>query len=120
MVDTKTSDYAMKFVRNFVVTKGYKRILFKSDNEASVVALKASSLEGTAVEAVMRESPVGDHAANGAAENAVKEMKKQVRAIKSSMEDRYGQRIDERHPVLTWIARHAAETVNRFRIYDDG
>ncbi len=50
----------------------------------------------------------------------MKEMKKQIRAIKSSMEDRYGQRIDERHPVLTWVARHAAETVNRFRIYSDG
>lgn len=47
-------------------------------------------------------------------------MKKQVRAIKSSMEDRYGRRIDERHPVLTWIARHAAESVNRFRVYNDG
>ncbi len=55
MVDAKTSDYAVKFVRNFVVTKGYKRILFKSDNEASILALKTSSLEGTAVEAVMRE-----------------------------------------------------------------
>ena len=36
------------------------------------------------------------------------------------MEQRFGSRIDEKDPLMSWIPRHAANCVSRCRIMDDG
>ena len=65
-------------------------------------------------------SPEGDHQANGLAEVGVREIKAQTRILRSQLEQRLGSRIDEKDPLMSWIPRHAANCVSRYRIMDDG
>ena len=56
---------------------GYPKIEFKSDNERPLLAWKAEvakSLREAGVGVSEKEFPVGDHAANGDAEAAVREV----------------------------------------------
>ena len=50
------------------------------------------------------------------AEVDVREIKAQTRIL----EQRLGSRIDEKDPLMSWIPRHAANCVSRYRIMDDG
>ena len=43
-----------------------------------------------------------------------------IRAILSDLESKLKSKIDPNHSMLTWIARHAAFLLTRFRIGDDG
>ena len=72
------------------------------------------------VEFIKRESPEGDHQANGEAENAVREIKRQARAIKSATENKLGKRLSEKDPLLSWLPRHASDLLNRYRVGEDG
>ncbi len=51
------------------------------------------------LEIVMEEVPVGDHQANGMAENAIKKVQGQFQVIKDALERRRGRRVDGEHPV---------------------
>ena len=93
----------------------------RSDNERSLLSLierVTSNLTG--VELVLMTSPEGDHAANGLAEVGVREIKAQTRILRSQLEQRLGNRIDEKDPLMSWIPRHAANCVSRYRLMDDG
>ena len=60
----------------------------KLDSEHAIVALKESAARNAGVEFVpLKESPVGDHQANGLAENACREVKRQVRVLRSALEE---------------------------------
>ena len=61
-----------------------------------------------------------DHQANGLAEVGVREIKAQTRILRSQLEQRLGSRIDEKDPLMSWIPRHAANYVSRYRNMDDG
>ena len=65
-------------------------------------------------------SPEGDHQANGLAEVGVREIKAQTMILRSHLEQRLGTRIDEKDPLMSWIPRHPANCVSRYRIMDDG
>ena len=91
-----------------------------SDNERSVLSLiehVTSNLTG--VELVLMTSPEGDHAANGLAEVGVREIKAQT-ILRSQLEQRLSNRTDEKDPLMSWIPRHAAKCVSRYRLMDDG
>ena len=72
------------------------------------------------VEIVMEEVLVGDHQANGLAENAINNVQGQFRVIKDALESRHGRRIGEEHQVVPWMVMHAASVVNRSRKDDEG
>ncbi len=57
----------------------------KSESEPATLALKEAATRDASVEIVMEEAPVGDHQANGAAENAVKNAQGQLRVLKKSI-----------------------------------
>ena len=118
VVDRKgASDYASSFLIAFIKSLGFKRILVRSDNERPLLSLierVTSNLTG--VELVLMTSPEGDHQANGLAEVGVREIKAQTRILRSQLEQRLGSRIDEKDPLMSWIPRHAANCVSRYRI----
>ena len=65
-------------------------------------------------------SPEGDHAANGLAEVGVREIKAPRSIFKESAGDkRLGNRIDEKDPLMSWIPRHAANCVSRYKLMDE-
>ena len=70
------NDYAVKILVAWIRGLGHKRVICRSDNERSLLALlqKVSAcLPG--VEMVPKTSPEGDHSANGLAEIGVREKK---------------------------------------------
>ena len=93
----------------------------RSDNERSLLSLierVTNSLTG--VELVQTTSPEGDHQASGLAEVGVREIKAQTRILTSQLQERLGSRSDEKNPLMSWIPRHGANCVSRYRIMDDG
>lgn len=120
-VDQKgPTTYAVKYFSNFLKMLGYKRALFQSDGEHSIVALKTQAAAAAGVECVPRESPVGAHAENGLAEQACKEVKRHVRVLRSSLEEKLGQALGDTDPVLAWMPRHVGDLLNRYRKGSDG
>ena len=79
----------------------------------------ATLLASPVVELVLRESPDGEHATNGVAESAVREVKRQTRPLKFALEAHVG-RIVEPHSILRWIPTMASEAISFFRIQGDG
>ena len=122
VVDRKgASDYASSFLTAFIKSLGFKRILVRSDNERSLLSLiERVTCNLTGVELVLMTSPEGDHQANGLAEVGVREIKAQTRILRSQLEQRLGCRSDDKDPWMSWIPRHAANCVSRYRIMDDG
>ena len=74
----------------------------RSDNERALLAFAASSLED--VEVIEQASPEGDHAADGLAEVGVREAKAHL---------------DWSEPLATWVVRHSANCMSRYRIQND-
>ena len=77
-----------------------------------------SLLDGCAV--WEQASLEGDHAANGLAEVGVREVKAQTRVLKSHLEERLMRQLDWSEPTATWLVRHSANCLSRYRIQADG
>ena len=74
--------FSVNFLLSCSNETGNRRITLKSDNEAAILALKREvKVQAKDVEIVLQEVPTGDHSANGAVEVAVRDQKRQVRAL---------------------------------------
>jgi hypothetical protein len=112
------------FTTNFMLAclneTGYRKLILKSDNEAGIIALKNEvKAQAKGIEIILQEAPTADHSANGSVEVAVRDEKRQARALLSELEENLG-KMDNRHPMLTWLSRHAAFCLGRFSIKDNG
>ena len=66
---------------------GYRKIIFKSDNEPAIIALKQGVREMTSdMEIIFEESPVGESSSNGEIEAVIKSVQGMVRTLKSALE----------------------------------
>ena len=84
-------------------------------------ALKEESARKVAeVEAIPRECPVGDHQKNGEIESAVRELKRQMRAVRMSLEGRLGRALADDDPLLMWIPTFAGDCIAFHRRGADG
>ena len=113
--------YGVSYLVGWIRGLGYRRIVMRSDNEHSLLKLLdmvSQNLPG--VEFVVKTSPEGDHAANGTAEAAVREIKNQVRTLRAELTRKYGRDIPETSALLSWLPRHAANAINRYRLGKDG
>ncbi|CAE7031422.1 unnamed protein product [Symbiodinium sp. CCMP2592] len=108
------------FYLNSGQEKSFKEVCLKSDNENPIVALKKKVKEEMSLKVHLVEVPVEDHQANGYIEVGVREMKRQVRAILSDLQERLGFDIEPAHPCMMWLPRHAAYLLSRFRVGADG
>ncbi len=89
VVPAKGNDkFAIKRLVQDIKLLGYTKVIIKSDNEPSILALKKSTKETTKVEVIPEESPVGDHQANGEVENTVKRFAGQFRTLREAVESR--------------------------------
>ena len=114
------TDYAVKWLCGLLRRLGYRRLILQSDGEPSVCALKnAVVLSMREVEIVLRESPAGEHQANGVAECAVREVKRQVRTLRYALEECLGP-VPEEHPMLRWLPMAASDAISFYRIGKDG
>lgn len=112
--------FSVNFMLACLNETGYNRLILKSDGEPSIIALKREvKAKATGIEVILQEAPTGDHSANGAVEVAVRDEKRQARALLSELEEHLG-KLEDTHPLLTWLSRHAAFCLSRFKIQDDG
>ena len=115
------NSYALSYLVGWLRGLAYKRVVLRSDNEPSILALLADArAEMTDVELVIKSAPEGDSPQNGLAEVAVREVKGQARVLRSHLETMYKRRLKDNEPVLAWIVRHSANAINRSRIGSDG
>ena len=116
--------YAIKIVGGILESLRYKRILLKRDQEPAIMALKSAAVKlvqlAIGKEILFEESPVGASAANGLAENAVKETKGVIRSLRLAFDELHGIKLDVQSPVLPWMVRHAGSMISRARRGQDG
>ena len=100
---------------------GLRRLVFKSDQEPAILALKQAVRESMpTVEFVMEESPVEEHQSNGTIELTVRKIQKQVRVMKSALEERMKCEVLSRHPLLAFLVEHAGKLMSRYQVGRDG
>ena len=107
--------FAVKAIVDDVKWLGYSKIVLKTDNEPAILKLLQESLRDLRVEGldqVMAEnSPEYDPQSNGSAEVGVKLVEGMVRTMRSGLERELRFRVPARHPLVSWIVRHAANTL---------
>ena len=120
-VPAKGADaFAVNFIMGVLEEIGYPKLILRSDNEPSIKALKSAVKEASKLNIILEESKTGDSPSNGAAEVAVRETKRQCRCMKSALEEQLGKEVGEKHPILSWLARHANFLMSRYRMGPDG
>ena len=115
------SEYAVKRISQDLKLLGHNKIILKSDNEASIIALKqAIKRRAEDSEIIMEESPVGESQSNGEVESTIKQVQGMFRTIKMSTESRIGDRIIRSHALIPWLVRHAASLITKYTKGEDG
>ena len=125
-VQSKGADpHAVELVYRFLSNLGTAKIRPMCDQESSLNDLLRKvrirlMREGYKVD--LQHSPVGSPASNGAAEVAIKEVVGLAQTMYHQMLDTFRLRdVLPGHPTYSWLLRHAAWTLIRFRaINDDG
>ena len=112
--------YAVKQLSQDLENLGHSSLIFKSDGEPSIVALKTAVKNERSERIVLETSPVKESKSNGAIENAIQQVQGQVRAVKDCLEGRLNNRLSGSCPVFAWLVIHAAKTLNRYHIGEDG
>ena len=101
---------------------GHTEVIFKSDGEAAIKALKEAvkaeainQIEVTwqpqdsrSSSIIPEESPAYDSAPNGKVEVTVKIIQGQARTLKAALESRLKSEVSDSHDCLPWMVRHAA------------
>ena len=64
--------------------------------------------------------PVGEHQANGMVENAIREIRRHTRVLRSALEEAIGKELENGDPVLAWLPRQAADLMSRYKRGPDG
>jgi len=98
-----------------VESTGYKRVILKGDQEASVQALLQQVKNGFKGEYIIEEAPVEAHGkSNGEAERAVQMVQGMARTLKEYVEYYSEVELKADHPALPWMVEHAATVLTLF------
>ena len=101
-------------------TLGYHRVVFRCDNESSILALLRVVKLAWTGDVVQEKSPEGDPQSNGAAESSANVVEEHVRSIKLAVESASSVEGPADHDVLTWLVPYAASMHRRFAVGRDG
>ena len=102
---------------------GYSRLVLKSDQEPSILALAnavKNTLTSNGVDCQLESSPKGDShgMSNGEAESAVGITQGLARTLKDFVEYKSGKVIDPKSPLLGWLIEHVG-TLYTLYAYDE-
>jgi hypothetical protein len=115
------TEFGVKFCARFMQQTGLRKFVNFSDGEPAMKALKEAAAQSvTTLETIPREVPQGDHQKNGEIESAVRELKRQMRAIRMQLEQNLGRQLANDDPILSWIPTFAADTMAMYRRGRDG
>ena len=120
-LDKYTTDRVVAFVQWL----GHSRLIMKSDNEPSLVALVRDALKAIRVElqpdtATEEHSPAYDSQCNGMIEGAIRNTRGLFRTLRSYLQHKIGRTIEIDHPLLTWMLEHTSTLRNAIIRGSDG
>ena len=116
-------DAAVARLANFIRDSGYRRMVYRSDQEPAIRALfeaAAKAAERNLEQFTPEASSVGESQSNGKAEAAVKLVEDKLRTYKSAIETRVKARISSNSPILQWLVEHVGSIHNRVACNRDG
>ena len=93
---------------------GYKRVILKSDQEPSIVALCDAVKNGWHGEVVPEASPKGESKSNGEVERAVQSVHGLARTLKDFLEQESGIAVEFRSPLLAWLVEQCSNLLLLF------
>jgi hypothetical protein len=125
VVPTKgsTGKYAAKEVVDFIHQCGDKdrAVVLKSDQEPAIkFLLDDVCMARTGARTILEHAPVRSKGSNGVVERAVQTVEQYFRTLKSQLDERFGVRIDSKHPVLIWLCNYSMHVLNRLEVSADG
>jgi hypothetical protein len=106
--------YCGRAVLQDIESLGYKRVVVKSDQEVSLIALTKSVRDAWTGEMVLEHPPKGQSRSNGEVERAVQSVHGLARTLKESLEQGIGEAIDAKAPIVAWLIEHAGTLLNLF------
>ena len=112
--------WGVKRIANFVDGLGYGKIIFKSDNENSIVDVWNAVRIARTAQTIPENSPKGESQANGIAERAVQDVEGVLRTLKAALERRLGIRLKASDFIMPWMVEHCGTLINRCRVGVDG
>ena len=119
-VDFPCCEKVVKIIVQYLDTLGCHRVVFRCDNEPSILALlRAVKLAWTG-DVVQETSAEGDPQSNGAAESSVNVVKGHVRSIKLAVKSASGVGVPADPDLLTWLVPCAVSMHTRFAVGRDG
>ena len=114
---TDRAGYAVDCVKRDIIWLGYRKMILKSDNERSIVALLKKALEMLRIEAdidqISEEHPKEYVSqSNGMTESGIKSVRGLFKTMKLHLEHRLGTRFPPKHAVCAWLLEHATMILN--------
>ena len=99
---------------------GYKRLVFKYDQEPAILDLVNGIIEAREEETIPNNSTVGESPSNGVVERAVRSVKDQIRNFKLALQARIRRRVPQKHAAMTWLVEHAGDCITKHQVSSDG
>ena len=117
--------YPATMLAKAIERRGLPNIIFRSDQEPSIVELKRAAAvdlrEKFGLYVQPEESKVGDSKANGFIERAVWDIEGMIRTLVSQAAALHNTKIETTDDILTWAVRYAGQIITRARrSADDG
>ena len=119
-VDYEELPLAVRAVTHDIYSLGYKRVIFRDDQEPALVAFLQAVRRALMGEVVFENSAVGDPQSNGAAERGVQTVKDFSRTLRDALEDRLGRAVAADSALMSWLVTHAATVHRRYAVGSDG
>ena len=94
-------------------------LILKSDGEPAVVAVREALARCHGGRITPEQPPVGEHKANGAAEEAGKNVRDHARVLKMDLQSKIKRKIKFDEPIMPWLVRWASMAVSRFQLGKD-
>ena len=113
-------EWGVKRAISFIDGLGYGKVIFKSDNEFSVVDLWNAVRIARTAPTIPENCQKGISQANGIAERAIQDVEGIVRTIKAALERRIWIRIKASDNVMPLMIEHCSTLISRCRVGVDG
>ena len=111
--------WVVRAAHGFLNTLGYQscKIAIKSDNEASIIAIRNALTRGREAATVPINVPVRKSKSNGAMERAIRTWQGMMRTIKCSVERQAKAPLPILHPIVEWAGTWACTRPLPTRLY---
>ena len=114
------TEYTIKNTMQELNLLGYKRIIWRSDQEPALKALRDAVKTAWIGDIIPEETPVAESKSAGTVERAVRSVQGVFRSVRRSVEAKYGHKVQPEHPCIPWLVKMASLAMCRHHVGVDG